>query len=52
MQAALTQSQRKVAKTARSVFPARRKVMISKMERVAALALLRSIGPLPLPSRK
>ena len=52
MQAALTQSQHKTAKSAQTVFPARRKAAISKTERAAALALLRIIGPLPLPSRK
>ena len=52
MQAALTQSQHKTGKTARTVFAARRKAVISKTDRAAALALLRAIGPLPLPSRK
>ncbi|HWN96658.1 MAG TPA: hypothetical protein VNT99_16635 [Methylomirabilota bacterium] len=52
MQTTLTHLRRKAVKPVRAVVRLRRRVTLSKTDRAAAPALLRSIGPVPLPPRK
>jgi hypothetical protein len=52
VQATITPLQRKATKPLRAVVRLRRKITLSKSDRAAALEMLRSIGPVPLPPRQ